>query len=117
MSEIELRVPLGLGQELKDVVFRRGRHEYVAIGLVSHARLGDRDTLLLRQLFEIPESAYRPEAGHGAAWNGAAMVPAMGAAVDLGLGIVVFHAHPHDGGPERHTYRGGCHRRDSQAEG
>src|SRR3989442_9498685 len=100
MSEIELRVPLGVGQALRDVVFRRGRHEYVAIGLVSHARLGDRDVLLLRQLFEIPESAYRLEAGHGAAWNGTAMIPAIATAVDLGLGIVVFHAHPHDGLPE-----------------
>jgi hypothetical protein len=100
MSEIELRVPLGVGEELWDVVFRRGRHEYVAIGLVSHGRLGDRDVLLLQQLFEIPEPAYRHEAGHGAAWNGAAMVSALGAAMDLGLGIVVFHSHPHDGPPE-----------------
>jgi len=99
MSEIELRVPLGVGQALRDVVFRRGRHEYVAIGLVSHARLGDRDVLLLRQLLEFPESAYCPEAGHGAAWSGAALIPAIAAAIDLGLGIVVFHAHPHDGLP------------------
>jgi hypothetical protein len=99
MSEIELRVPLGVGEALRDVVFRRGRHEYVAIGLVSHARLGDRDVLFLRQLFQLPESAYHPEAGHGAAWNGTAMIPAIAAAVDLGLGIVVFHAHPHDGLP------------------
>src|SRR5262249_36399519 len=78
---------------------RRGRHEYVALGLVSHAWLGDRNVLLLRRLLEIPEAAYRPEAGHGAAWNGAAMIPAIAEAVDLSLGIVVFHAHPHDGPP------------------
>src|SRR3989441_4151849 len=82
MSEIEPRVPLGVGEALRDVVFRRGRHEYVAIGLVSHARLGARDVLLLRQLFQLPESAYPPEAGHGAAWNGTAMIPAIVEAVD-----------------------------------
>lgn len=91
---------MGLGASLTDAVFRHGRHEYVTIGLVSHAKLGNRDALFLRQLFHLPESAYRPDTGHGAVWNGAAMIPAIAAAVDLGLGIVIFHAHPHDGLPE-----------------
>lgn len=100
MSEVELRIPLSVGESLRDAVFRHGRHEYVAIGLVSHAKLGNRDALFLRQLFDLPESAYRTDTGHGAVWNGASMIPAIAAAVDLGLGIVIFHAHPHDGLPE-----------------
>lgn len=97
MSDIELRAPLGIGEEVKKIVFRPGHHEYVALGLVSHARLGNRDTLFLRHLFELPEAAYRQETGHGAAWNGAAMIPAITDAIEETLGIVIFHAHNHDG--------------------
>lgn len=100
MTELELRIPLGIGEDLRDIVFRRGRHEYVAIGLVTHARLGDRDTLLLRYVLQLPESTYRPEPGHGAAWSGSAMIPAITTAVEESLGIVIFHAHGHNGPPE-----------------
>lgn len=99
MSELELRIPLGVGEALRDIIFRPGGHEYVAIGLVSHARLGDRDTLFLRHLLELPETAYHSEAGHGAAWNGSAMIPVMTMAVEETVGIVIFHAHGHDGPP------------------
>jgi hypothetical protein len=59
MTDVDLRIPLGLGEALRETVYRPGLHEYVALGLVSHARLGDRDTLFLRHLFESPETAYR----------------------------------------------------------
>jgi hypothetical protein len=36
------------------------------MGLTSHARLDDRDTLFLLYLLELPESAYHSNAGHGA---------------------------------------------------
>ncbi len=99
MTEVELRIPLGVGESLRDTVFRPGRHEYVAIGLVSYARLGDRDVLFLRHLLDLPESAYRRDGGHGAAWSGSAMIPAITTAIDETLGIVIFHAHAHDGPP------------------
>ena len=99
MTNVELRVPLSLGEALLNAVFRPGRHEYVALGLVSHAALGGRDVLFLRHLFDLPESAYRESAAHGAAWSGAAMVPAITLAVEETLGIIILHAHPHKGPP------------------
>lgn len=99
MTKLALRIPLGLGEGLKGTVFRPGRHEYVALGLLSHARLGDRDTLFLRHLLELPETAYRPETGHGAAWSGSAMIPVIMTAIEESLGVVIFHAHDHDGPP------------------
>jgi molybdopterin-synthase adenylyltransferase len=100
MTELELRIPLGVGEALRDIVFRDGQHEYVPIGLASHARLGDRDTLFLRHLLELPESAYRPRAAHGAAGSGSAMIPAIETAIQETLGIVIFHAHGHRGPPQ-----------------
>jgi hypothetical protein len=99
MSEVELRVPLGLGEILQEIVYRQGAHEYVAFGLVSYADLGGRDTLLLRRVLPLPEEAYLSTPGHGAAWRGLAMVPVIEQAVNEGLGIIVFHAHAHNGCP------------------
>ncbi len=99
MNEVELRVPLGLGESLQEIIYRGGTHEYVAFGLVSHARLGGRDTLLLRRALPLPEEAYRNDHEHGAAWRGMAMVPVIDEAMNEGLGIIVFHAHPHRGRP------------------
>jgi hypothetical protein len=99
MNSLELRVPLGLGETLMETVFRPGRHEYVAIGLVASATLDCREVLLLRHVYDIPEAEYLAAPGHGGAWRGTAMVPAIETAMAEGLGIVVIHAHPHDGPP------------------
>lgn len=99
MTDLELRIPLGVGEALRDVIFRHGQHEYVAIALVSHARLADRDTLFIRHLLELPETAYRLKAGHGAAWSGSSMIPAIETAMEETLGIVLIHAHEHRGPP------------------
>lgn len=99
MTKVGLRIPLGLGESLMETVFRPGRHEYVALGLVASATLAGREVLLLRRVFTLREEAYLHTPGHGGAWRGAAMVPAIEAAVDEGLGLVVFHAHPHEGPP------------------
>ena len=99
MTVLELRIPLGVGEALRDVIFRHGQHEYVAIALVSHARLADRDTLFIRHLLELPETAYRLKAGHGAAWSGSSMIPAIETAMEETLGIVLIHAHEHRGPP------------------
>ena len=99
MHDVELRVPLGLGEVLQEIVYREGAHEYVAFGLVSHAHLGGRDTLLLRRVLPLDEEAYRNEPGHGAAWDGMAMVPVIEEAMNEGLGIILFHAHAHRGRP------------------
>ena len=96
---IEIRVPLGQGELLLDTVYREGIHEYVAFGLVSHARLGDRTVLLLRHVIPLHEEHYVRTARYGAAWRGTAMIPIMRKAVEEGLGIIVFHAHFHDGSP------------------
>jgi ThiF family protein len=99
MTEFGLRVPFGLGHTLMETVFRRGHHEYVALGLVASATLASREGLLVRHIFTLPEEAYLHAPGHGGAWRGAAMIPAIETAVDEGLGLVVFHAHLHDGPP------------------
>lgn len=99
MNEVEIRVPLGLGETLQDIVYRTGPHEYVAFGLVSHACLRGRDTLLLRRVVPLAEAAYRADSRHGATWGGMAMVPVIEQAMNEGLGIVIFHAHLHRGPP------------------
>ncbi|MDQ6891086.1 MAG: ThiF family adenylyltransferase [Acidobacteriota bacterium] len=96
---VHLRIPFGLGARLLDIVHRKGKHEYVAFGLVSHARLGTTDVLLLRDLLELQENDYFPSPGHGAAWRGIATVPIINRAVDEQLGIILFHAHPGTGPP------------------
>jgi ThiF family len=94
---VELRIPFGLGAQLQECVFRRGAHEYVAFGLVSHALVGGRTILLLRELIPLQEPDYIATRAHGAAWRGAAMFPVMVRAVEQNLGIVIFHAHDHVG--------------------
>jgi hypothetical protein len=98
-KSIELRIPFGLGESLQEHIYRAGGHEHVVFGLVSHS-VGRGSTLLLvRQLVALRESDYVPNAAHGAMWRGSAMFPLMGAAMDRGLGIVIFHAHDHIGRP------------------
>ena len=98
-TNVEIRVPLGQGELLLDTVYREGMHEYVAFGLVSHARHNGHTTLLLRHVIPLHENQYLSTFQHGAAWRGTAMVPIIGQAVDEGLGIVLFHAHLHNGPP------------------
>jgi hypothetical protein len=99
MNNLELRVPLRFGETLIEAVFRSGRHEYVAIGLVASATLDGREVLLVRHVYDLPDAAYLAVPGHGGAWRGTAMIPAFETAMEEGLGIVVIHAHPHDGRP------------------
>ena len=96
---LELRVPFGLGERLLDHIYQLGGHEHVAFGLVSHSARAGSTTLYLRKVIPLDESAYVPNHSHGAIWRGSAMFPVMEAAMDEGLGIVVFHSHDHDGVP------------------
>lgn len=90
---VELRIPFGVGERLRAEVFRPGRHEYVAFGLVGHARLATREVVLVRDVVTLEEADYFDARGHGGAWRGEAMIPLLARATDEGLGIVVFHAH------------------------
>src|SRR5215470_4516594 len=99
MTETALRVPLGLGNSLRQEVFKEGRHEYVVLGLVGSATLADKETLFLRRIFTLREDEYVGAPGHGGAWRGAAMIPAIEAAVDGGFGLIIVHAHAHGGPP------------------
>jgi hypothetical protein len=96
---IELRIPFGLGETLQEQIYRPGRHEYVVFGLVSHTMRHGSTLLLVRELIPLRESDYVPNASHGAMWRGSAMFPLMEAAMERGLGIVIFHAHDHTGLP------------------
>jgi hypothetical protein len=93
---ISLRIPFGLGERLREIVFRPGAHEYVAFGLVTHATLGTQDVLFLSDVAELDEREYLP-AGHSAAWRGISILPTLSRAMDEQLGIILFHAHPGNG--------------------
>src|SRR5450759_2186414 len=95
-KSVALRIPFGLGERLRTIVFQPGSHEYVAFGLVTHATLGANDVLLLREIIELREGEYL-RAGHSAAWRGISIVPMLNRAVDEQLGIILFHAHPGNG--------------------
>jgi ThiF family len=98
-NSLELRIPFGLGESLREHVFQGGTHEQVAFGLVSHMTQGPRAILCLQKLIPLQETDYIPSVSHGAVWRGSAMFPIMGTAMDGGLGIVVIHAHDHKGPP------------------
>jgi hypothetical protein len=96
---LELRIPFGIGESLQKHIYRSGTHEHVVFGLVSHSARRGLTTLYVRQLIPLHESDYVPNAAHGAVWRGSAMFPVMEAAMERGLGIVIFHAHNHVGVP------------------
>src|SRR5258707_7834620 len=96
---IELRIPYRLGEILQEHVYRQGSHEHVIFRLVSHSTRGNSTLLLLRDLVPLRESDYIPNTEHGASWRGSAMFPVMEAAMEHGLGIIIFHAHDHVGLP------------------
>jgi len=99
INAVELRIPFGHGESLSNHIFRRGTHEQVAFGLVSHATQGQRTILFLRELIPLRETDYVPSTSHGAVWRGSAMFPIMARAMEGQLGIVVIHAHDHAGQP------------------
>lgn len=93
----EIRVPLHLIETLKAATTFRGGHETVAFCLTSHVRLSNKTLLLIKKVIPLSADAYIPSPSHGAKWIGRAMVPILNEALAGGLGIVLFHAHPHTG--------------------
>jgi len=97
MRKVQLRLPLGLGHQLRELVFARARHEIVAFCLVSHELVGDTTILLVRRVVALDDADYLDEPSLGAAWKGSAMLPVIEMAMREGLGIVVVHAHDFPG--------------------
>lgn len=93
MSSVQLRVPLGLGHRLREIVYAAARHEPVAFCLVSHLEIGDTTVLFVRHVITLNEADYMTGTGHGAAWRGSAMLPVINLAMRERLGIVLVHAH------------------------
>ena len=93
MSDVQLRLPLGLGHRLRELVYARAAHEVVAFCLVSHVQIGDKTVLLVREVLALGDDEYLDDARHGAAWRGSSMVPVIERAMDESLGIVLVHAH------------------------
>ncbi len=93
MSDAQLRFPLGLGHQLREIVFGQAAHEMVAFCLVTHVQVGAETVLLVRRVFGLSEDDYVDGPGHGAAWRGASMLPIIDIAMREGLGIVLVHAH------------------------
>lgn len=97
MSEVEIRVPMGLGAELRQEMAKPGRPERVVFALTGSAALQGRECLLVRRIISPPEEAYVEAAGHGACWQGAFTVQLLNEAVRDRLGILVCHLHNHAG--------------------
>src|SRR5690349_16145024 len=93
MTDVELRVPLGLGKQLHDTVFTHGKRETVAFALVSHIERDGRTVLFVRDVLHLADNDYVETEDHGAAWRGASMLPIIERAMAEGLGIVLVHAH------------------------
>jgi hypothetical protein len=93
MSEVSLRLPLGLGHRLREIVSAEGEHEAVASCLVSHVEVCGSVVMLVRHVLAFAEEDYLHGGPHGAAWRGTAMLPAIELAMREGLGIVLVHAH------------------------
>lgn len=93
MIDVQMRLPLGLGHRLRELVFARASHEVVAFCLVSHVAIGRTTVLLVRDVIALSEGDYVLDSRHGAAWRGSAMLPVLERATNEGLGIVLVHAH------------------------
>lgn len=97
MTDLQLRLPLGLGHRLRELVFAHANHEVIAFCLVSHASVAGAVVLLVRHVITLAEEDYVDARGHGAAWRGSAMLPVIDLAMREGLGIVLVHAHDFPG--------------------
>lgn len=94
MPSVALRIPLGLGKQLHDLVFAPADHEPVAFCLVSHFAGRDGPTLIVRRMIALEDADYIADPRVGARWRGSAMLPVLRAAMDEQLGILLVHAHP-----------------------
>jgi hypothetical protein len=94
MTRVQIRIPLGLGQQIHDTVFAGGDHEYVAFCLVGHETKDDITVLFVRHVLALGDDDYLNDVAHGAAWRGTSMLPAIDAAMAENLGILLVHAHP-----------------------
>jgi len=94
----EIRIPLYLIGLLKaGIAFRVARRESAVFCLASHARLQNKNLLLVKRVIPLPDNAYIPSSAHGAKWMGRAMIPILNEALAGDLGIILIHAHPHAG--------------------
>lgn len=93
MTEVQLRLPLGLGHRLCELVYAKMPHEVIAFCLVSHVMISGTAVLLVRDVVSLGEDDYLDAPHHGAAWRGSAMLPVIERAMRDGLGIVLVHAH------------------------
>ena len=95
MSDVQLRLPLGLGHRLRELVYARATHEVIAFCLVSHAQIGSTTVMIVRDVIALDENEY-VDSAHGAMWRGASMIPVIERAIDEDLGILLVHAHDFD---------------------
>ena len=92
-THIEIRIPERLGIKIKNEVYRRGSHEFVAFALVSHSKAKDKTLLLVKKVFTLDESEYVDSPYHGAMWRGASTLRIINEAMQKQLGIVIIHTH------------------------
>src|SRR5437660_96692 len=90
---IQIRVPSGLADELKQAVKPTVQRESIAFALVSHTKTTRGTIALVRKVISLPADGYVPTSSHGAKWRGAAMLPILNQAVAENLGIILFHVH------------------------
>jgi hypothetical protein len=94
---IEIRIPSGVGKQLREELFRFGRHERVVFSLVSSAETIDNTLILVKKIHTLHEEQYVETRFHGAMWRGSSTLHIINEAIERKLGIFVFHAHDHRG--------------------
>jgi ThiF family len=90
---VEVRIPRNVWARLWEEVRRPAPYEPVVFGLVSHAQTADGILVLVRDIIVPPTTAFVQSTAHGAKWSGAYNISLLNAALEHGLGILIFHYH------------------------
>jgi len=93
VTNLQIRVPIGLGELLTRELHRPMPYEPVVFALASHATLAAGPLVLVREVIVPPDDAFLPANGHGARWKGSYTIELLNRAISENLGILIFHAH------------------------
>jgi len=97
LKPIEIRIPSGVGKQLREEVFRLGRNEHVVFSLVSSTETTEKTLVLVKKTHTLHKEQYVETRFHGAMWRGSSTLHIINEAIERKLGIFIFHAHEHRG--------------------
>jgi molybdopterin-synthase adenylyltransferase len=93
MKITEIRVPYEAAKEIKQGLESINGHESAIFALITHAKLKNKDLILVRAVRQLNEQDYIQDPGHGAKWSGKAMMPIINEAMAGEYGILLIHSH------------------------